>query len=88
MIPESQEQSQIATEISPGTEDCKQDIFKLQKVNSVDKEDTSSPESCQEYKQEASSAQRLIFVMSVFLICWLPFFLWFPIVHTLVNGLD
>ena len=34
---------------------------------------------------EASASVKLIMVMVVFLLCWLPFFLWLPVVHLLVS---
>jgi hypothetical protein len=35
--------------------------------------------------QEAKAAVSLSFIMGGFLVCWLPFFVWMPLVHLLVK---
>ena len=35
--------------------------------------------------KEAKAAISLSFIMGGFLVCWMPFFIWMPVVHILVS---
>ena len=35
--------------------------------------------------KEAKAALSLSFIMGGFLVCWLPFFIWMPLVHLMVS---
>ena len=36
--------------------------------------------------KEAKTSMTLVFLMGAFLICWLPFFIWMPLVTVMVSG--
>ena len=37
--------------------------------------------------KEAKASMTLVFLMGAFLICWLPFFIWMPLVTVMVGQL-